>query len=164
MEQLLEMPATSVLSLFETTKDQRMSFVMGVVDQLQSGNTDPLKVHLHVKCMEEIIKLLNANTIYKSSILEAAEKYGEKSFSFNNAKVEIKEVGVKYDFSKCEDTILGALYAQHEILDAEIKKRETMLKSVDTKGMLVTDEASGDTFKVYPPAKSSSTSVAVTLK
>lgn len=164
MEQLLEMPATSVLSLFETTKDQRLSFVMSVVDQLQSGDTDPLKVHLHVKMMEEIIKQLNANTIYKSAILEAAEKYGEKSFSFNNAKVEIKEVGVKYDFSKCEDTILGALYAQQERLDAEIKKRETMLKSVDGKGMLVTDEVTGDTFKVYPPAKTSSTSIAITLK
>lgn len=164
MEQLLEMPATSVLSLFETTKDQRMSFVLSVVDQLQSGNVDPLKVHLHVKCMEEIIKQLNANTIYKSSVLEAAEKYGEKSFSFNNAKVEIKEVGVKYDFSKCSDAALIQMYSDQEALDKKIKARETMLKAVDGKGMTVVDESTGEAYTVYPPAKSSTTSIAITLK
>lgn len=164
MEQQLEMPATSVLSLFETTKEQRMSFVMSVVDQLQTGNADALKVHLHVKMMEETVKLLNANSIYKSAVLEAAEKYGEKSFQVNNAKVEIKEVGVKYDFSKTEDITLLALYKQQEELDAKIKARETMLKSVDGKGMIVVDQESGETFTVYPPAKSSTTSVAITLK
>lgn len=164
MEQQLEMKATSVLSLFETTKEQRLSFVLSVVDQLQSGNADPLKVHLHVKMMEETVKLLNANTLYKSAVLEAAEKYGEKSFQVNNAKVEIKEVGVKYDFSKCEDILLNKLYVDQERVDAEIKKRETMLKSVDGKGMIVVDQESGETFTVYPPAKSSTTSVAITLK
>lgn len=164
MEQQLEMTATSVLSLFETTKEQRMTFVMSVIDQIQAGNVDPLKVHLHVKMMEETIKQLNANSIYKTSILEAAEKYGEKSFSFGNAKVEIKEVGVKYDFSKTEDVTLLSMYKQQEELEAKIKARETMLKAVDGKGMIVTDQDSGETFTVYPPAKSSTTSIAVTLK
>lgn len=159
-----EMTATSVLSLFETTKEQRTSFVMNVIDQIQMGAVDPLKVHLHVKMMEEIIKQLNANSIYKSSILEAAEKYGEKSFQFNNAKVEIKEVGVKYDFSKTGDITLEELYQQQGTLEAKIKARETMLKSVDEKGMSLVDQESGETFMVYPPAKSSTTSIAITLK
>ena len=160
----MQMAATSVLSLFETNKEQRQSFVMSVIDQIQAGNADPLKIHLQVKMMEETVKQLNANSIYKSAVLEAAEKYGEKSFQVNNAKVEIKEVGVKYDFSKCEDTVLNDLYSQQEKISEAIKKRETMLKSVDGKGMIVTDQDTGDTFTVYPPAKSSTTSVAITLK
>lgn len=164
MEQQTELSTISILSLFDTTKEQRQSFVMGVIDSLRAGRAEALKVHVHVKCMEEIIKLLNTNTIYKSSVLEAAEAFGEKSFLFNNAKVEIKEVGTKYDFSKTGDVTLDSLYAQQAKIDADIKARETMLKSVSEKGMIVTDEQTGETFTVYPPAKSSTTSVAITLK
>lgn len=164
MEHTTEMTATSVLSLFETTKEQRMTFVMSVIDQIQAGAVDPLKVHLHVKMMEEIIKLLNANSIYKSAILEAAEKFGEKSFSFNNAKVEIKEVGVKYDFDKCGDTVYQMLDQRLEAAANDVKQREAFLKTVPAKGMIITDDQTGETFTVYPPAKSSSTSIAVTLK
>lgn len=159
-----ELTTTSILSLFETNKDQRQSFAMSVVDALDNGQVEPLKVHLQVKCMEDIIKLLNANTIYKSRVLEAAQTYGEKSFQYNNAKVEIKEVGTKYDFSKCEDPILADLYNKQMELDKAVKDRETMLKTVSEKGLIITDPESGETFTVYPPAKSSSTSVAITLK
>lgn len=161
---MTELSTTSILSLFETSKEQRQSFALGVVDALQQGEAEPLKVHLQVKCMEDIIKLLNANSIYKSSVLEAAQKYGAKTFEYQQAKIEIKETGVKYDYSKCEDVVLNEMYKQQEDLDAKIKARETMLKSVSPKGMIVTDEETGDTFTVYPPAKSSTTNVAVTLK
>lgn len=159
-----EMSTTSILSLFETNKDQRQSFAISVVEALDNGNADPLKVHLQVKCMEDIIKLLNANTIYKNRVLEAAQAYGEKSFQYQNSKVEIKEVGTKYDFSKCSDPVLDDLLAQQAELDKTVKARQDMLKTIPAKGMIITDESTGDTFTVYPPAKSSSTSVAITLK
>jgi hypothetical protein len=159
-----EITTTSLLALFETDKSQRQDFAMRVVDALENGQVDPLKVHLQVKCMEDIIKQINANSIYKSRVLEAAQAYGEKTFQFNNAKIEIKETGVKYDFSKCEDPILDDLLAKQEALDKEVKSRQEMLKTVSEKGLIITDPGSGETFTVYPPAKSSTTNVAVTLK
>lgn len=159
-----ELTTTSILSLFETNKEQRQDFAMRVVDSLDEGKAEPLKVHLQVKCMEDIIKLLNTNTRYKDHVLEAAKVYGEKSFQFQNSKVEIKEVGTKYDFSKCSDPVLAEMYAKQSELDAAVKARETMLKTVSEKGMIITDEGTGETFTVYPPAKSSTTSVAITLK
>jgi len=159
-----ELSTTSILSLFETTKEQRESFALDLIDKIDSGNVDPLKVHLQVKCMEDVVKLINANTNYKKAILESAENVGQKSFQFHNAKFEIKETGVKYDFSKCEDEVLTRLYSQQSELDAKVKSRESMLKTVPAKGMIITDEETGETFTVYPPAKSSTTSVAVTLK
>lgn len=159
-----ELSTTSILSLFETNKDQRQSFALGVVTALDNGEVDPLKVHLQVKCMEDIIKLLNSNTNYKKSVLEAAETYGQKSFEFQNSKVEIKEVGTKYDFSQCSDPVLVTLHEQQKEIGEAVKARETMLKTVTAKGMIITDETTGETFTVYPPSKSSSTSVAVTLK
>ena len=159
-----ELTTTAILSLFQTDKSQRETFVYDIVQKVGNGDVDPLVVHLQVKCMEDIIKLINANSIYKSVLLEASEKQGQKSFQFHNSKFEIKEVGTKYDFSKCEDVVLDRLHKQQEELDAEVKARETMLKSVSIKGMVVTDPETGETFTVYPPAKSSTTSVAVTLK
>lgn len=159
-----ELSTTSILSLFETNKEQRQSFVMGVVEAVDNGQVDPLKIHLQVKCMEDIIKLLNSNTSYKQSVLVAATSYGQKAFDYQNLKIEIKEVGVKYDFSKCEDVVLNELHRQQAELDAKVKARETMLKTVSDKGMILTDEATGETFTVYPPSKSSTTSVAITLK
>jgi len=159
-----ELSTTSILSLFETTKEQRESFALDLIDKIDSGNVDPLKVHLQVKCMEDVVKLINANTNYKKAILESAENVSQKSFQFHNAKFEIKETGVKYDFSKCEDEVLTRLYSQQSELDAKVKSRESMLKTVSAKGMIITDEETGETFTVYPPAKSSTTSVAVTLK
>jgi hypothetical protein len=159
-----ELTTTSLLALFETNKEQRMDFVLRVIDALDSGTVDPLKIHLQVKCMEGIVKGLNENTVYKSHVLDAAEKQGQKSFEFHNSKMEIKEVGVKYDFSKCEDVGLNAMYEKQVQLSEAIKQRETLLKSVPAKGMTITDEDTGETYTVYPPAKSSTTSVAVTLK
>ena len=159
-----ELSTTSILSLFETNKEQRQSFALAVVDALDNGNVDPLKVHLQVKCMEDIIKTLNANTNYRNAVLDAAGAYGQKTFEFQNSKVEIKETGVKYDYSKCEDVVLNRLYEESEKLAGIIKARETMLKATSEKGMTVVDELTGEAFTVYPPAKSSTTSVAITLK
>lgn len=159
-----DLTTTSILSLFETDKSQRESFVLDVVNRIDSGNVDPLLVHLQVKCMEDVIKLLNCNTNYKAAILESSERMGEKSFQFHNAKFEIKEVGTKYDFSQCGDSRYQTLCQQVESLSAELKEREKFLKTVPVKGMSVVNEQTGEVETIYPPSKSSTTSVAVTLK
>lgn len=157
-----EMSTTSILALFETDKAQRESFCMDLISRIDSGEADPLKVHLQIKCLESIIKMLNENTVYKSAVLDASEKQGAKTFQFHNAKFEIKEVGTKYDFSKCNDPLHAVLTQNLEIAKDELKERETLLKSVPAKGMDV--RVNDELVTVYPPSKSSVTAVAVTLK
>lgn len=164
MNQTQEMTTTSILSLFETSKEQRQSFALGVIDALEQGEVDPLKVHLQVKCMEDIIKLLNSNTIYKSAVLEAAEKHGQKSFEFMNSKVEIKEMGTRYEFEKCNDTEWELLDSTAKTSANNLKERETFLKTVPSKGLEIVDKVTGEMVTIYPPSKSSTTSVAITLK
>lgn len=158
-----DLTTTSILKLFQTTKEERQSFALDLIEKLNSGFVDPLEVHLQVKCMEELVKSLTSNQEYKELVLNSAEKNG-KSFQFHNAKVEIKEVGVKYDFSKCNDPILTELNEKITQLSKELKDRETMLKTVQSSGLTILNEDTGETFTVYPPSKSSSTSVAITLK
>jgi hypothetical protein len=51
----LELSTTGILSLFETSKSERKSFVQDVINRLDSGEIEPLKVHLQLKAMEDVI-------------------------------------------------------------------------------------------------------------
>lgn len=169
-----EITTLNILSLFETSKEQRNTFVQDVIERLRSEEVDPLKIHIQLKAMEEIVNSLTSRTEktnknfllaidYHNILLDAAEKNGKK-FQMFNAEFSIKEVGAKYDFSKCEDAYLDALLEKQIALDAEVKLRQDFLKTVPQSGLLVTNEETGETYKVYPPSKSSTTSVAVSLK
>lgn len=165
-----ELSTTSILSLFETSRSQRESFVLDIVARIDAGEIDPLKVHLQVKAMEDIInRLTNTDKkknslaelagVYKNTLLEAASKHG-KSFELHNAKFEQKEVGVSYDFTVCQDEKWEALYEQMCDLKAKMKERETFLKNIPEGG--IADPTNGN--MIYRAAKSSTTSIAVTLK
>lgn len=153
--------AVTNLALFETNKEQRQDFVSQVISNIEEGNNDPLKIHLQIKCLEDIIKQLTSHPLYKENILAEAQKFG-KTFEHHNAKFEIKEMGVKYDYSNCGDSIYNELQNQNNELQIKIKEREKLLKSVPLSGMdiLVEDEL----IKVFPPTKTSTTTITVNLK
>jgi len=162
MTQTTELSTANILSLFETTKAERASFVSDVVTRLNEGVADAIKVHLQVKAMEDVVKSLNDNKEYKALVLDAAEKNGKK-FTYQNAEFSIKEVGTKYDYSNCGDTILSADQAQLDELSEKVKSRQKFLQMIDVAGLdIITED--GEAVKVYPPSKTSTTSVAVSLK
>lgn len=157
-----ELSPINIVRLFELNKSERGEFATQIIERIESGEADPIQVHLQLKCAEDLIKQVNSNDTYKSTLLDAAEKNG-KSFTFHNSKFEIKEVGVKYDFEKCNDPEWYELNAKLDALKDEIKAREMFLKTVSQKGLeIVTGE--GEVITIYPPVKTSTTSVAVTLK
>lgn len=148
------------LSLFETTKAERQDFAQSVVNGLKEGLSDPLKVHLQVKCMEDLIKQITSHPDYKDLTLDEAAKYG-KSFEHYNAKFEIKEMGVKYDYSNCGDPIYNQLANELAELEKKVKDRQTFLKAVQPgTELLIEDEV----IILYPPVKTSTTSITVNLK
>jgi hypothetical protein len=158
-----QIATTSLLSLFDTTKQERQSFCIDVISRLEAGQSDPLKVHLQVKSMEDMIKQLTDNKVYKTLVLEAAEKFGGKSFKFGNADIQVKEVGTKYDYTQVNDPKYFALKVIADEANKALKEREEFLKSVPSEGLQVVDE-NGELNTVYRPSKTSTTSVAVTLK
>lgn len=171
----LQLSTTEKLALFETTKADRHNFVEELINKLNEGEIDPLKIHLQVKAMEDIITRLTstdekknkdfaAAIRYRQLLLDAAEKYGQKSFEFNNAKIEIKETGTKYDYSLCGDLEYSDLIKQQIELDEKVKAKEKFLQVCSAKGVLITNEETGETYTVYPPSKKSTTSVAVSFK
>ena len=147
-----------------TTKQQRTEIVSQVINSIREGIIEPLDVHVKVKAAEDLIKQLTSDEVYKNEVLDAASRYGGKSFEAFNAKFQVKETGVKYDYSNCNDSYLNDLQQQYDSIGEKIKERQKMLQTLPQEGILFTDQTSGDTYTIYPPAKSSTTSVAVTLK
>lgn len=149
------------LSFFETTKAERQEFTQSVIKGIEEGFTDPLKIHIQVKCLEDLIKQLTSNSVYKECLTTEASKYG-KTFEHLNAKFEMKEMGVKYDFQACGCPIMNDLLTQQAELDKAIKERQMFLKGIPAQGLqtLIEDEV----VTLYPPTKTSTTSISVTLK
>lgn len=173
-EPALEISTISTLALFETDKAQRKAFCEDVVNKLRDEQADPLKVHVYIRAIEEIINTLTCTDEkknkafylakdYRRILLDAAEKQGKK-FMLHNAEFTIKEVGSTYDFSKCEDPVLADLLEQQETIKKLVDVRKDFLKALPLKGIEIIDEETGEAYHCYPPAKSSTTSVSVSLK
>ena len=149
------------LSLFETSKTERQEFAQSVINNAKEGLLNPLKLHLQVKCLEDLIKQITSHPNYKELTLDEAYKYG-KTFEHYNAKFEIKEMGVKYDYSVCQDSLYNNLKNKLIVLEDEIKAREKFLKTIPSQGLetLIEDEV----VTLYPPNKTSTTTISVNLK
>ena len=158
-----QMSTTSALSLFHTTKKERTSFVQDVVARVTSGEADPELVLITLKCMESIVKEITGNEDFKACVIAEAEKYGKRHERYN-ATLEVKEAGTRYNFEQCGDLELLELYTQRADLDEKIKKREAFIKTIPIEGIEVVLSDTGEIMHVYPPSKSSTTTVAVTLK
>ena len=146
-----------------TTKEQRSQLVREIFDEVLNGRINPLELHLRLKSAEEVIKQLTGLEPYKAILLDEAQRYG-KSFDYQTAKIDIREVGVKYDYSGCGNSELAALYDQQKAIEAKIKAIETYHKGLPSAGVQVLNPETGEVETHYPPSKTSTTSVAVTLK
>jgi len=155
------MQPASILALFETNKDQRELFAQSIIaDAIDHGNRNPLEMHIQLKCMEDIIKRITSDERFKAECLDIASMYEAKTFESHNAKVTIKEAGVTYDYSQCNDATLDEMEAKAEVLAEQIKGRKKLLQTIPTTGMA--DPETGCI--LYRAAKKSTTSISVTLK
>lgn len=168
--QTAELTTTNILSLMETDKAQRKSFVCDVIERMEEGEVDPLKVHCQIKSMESLLKMFTDKKDspetalrYSDLVLSAAQKHGKK-FGLHNGEFQIKEAGSTFDWTVCNDQYLNDLLLQMEDIKDSVKKRQDFLKTVPTSGFDTLDEKSGELVKLYPPAKSSTTVVSVSIK
>jgi len=151
------------MAAFAVSKANREELAIQIVEAIDAGDLNPLDIHYQVKAMEDFIKMLTANSRYKDAVLTECMKHG-KSFQFNGSKMEIKETGVKYDYSKCGDPNWQILENQISELKDKQKAVEAHLKVLPAEGIEVVNADSGEVIKMYPPVKTSTTSISVTLK
>ena len=142
------------------SKSQVIDLFVETKDSIMSGDQDPLKVAVHLKALEELISKLRKDDQIQDYTLEQALKEDGKTFNIYGAEIQIREMGAKYDYSNCNDSLLDGLYNQMTILKKQIKDQETMLKTMKEDKPLI----SPDGEILHPPMKRSKTGIAITLK
>ena len=123
------------------------------------GEIDPITAHINISKMENAIKAFKANDQVRDITLRELSKYGKKQ-TFGDCTLEEVEAGVKYDYSACGDSELAEMYKMRLLLDESIKQREAFLKTIPIAGIVIPETGE----LVYPPAKTSKTTIKTTFK
>lgn len=153
------MEAYSVVNLCPTTKEQALAFSDKLVGEVESGNISALDLHIKLIAMEKSIA--DVKKRIAEYALSESEKYGSKSFEHLHAKVDVVEVGVKYDYSSCGDAEWHEIDDQINSLSEKKKDREKFLKTLTKPLQLVKDDGEG--IIVNPPLKTSTTGLKISL-
>lgn len=150
----------SILS--ETTRQEREQMVEQIIQSIHEGLFDPREVQLHVKYAQDFCSMILDNKEYKEALINESQKHG-KEHTFRGATFAVKESGVKWDFSVCNDPVLQALTEKEKIIKEKIKQREEYLKSIPDAGKKIMKASTGEVVELNKPVKRSTTTVAVTL-
>jgi hypothetical protein len=146
----------------ELTKTQIKIVADNVVSNImENGNV--IEVADTISKMELFLKELKSNTSYIGILYDEVSKYGKSYTTASGTKLELAEVGVKYNYKICQDAIWNELQNSLESIQALIKNRETFLKAVPNHGLDIINE-DGEVLKIYPPNKSSTSSVKCTIQ
>lgn len=155
------MNTTEVLKVYSGLKKSEISNLANVAVEslLESGNV--LEVAESLSAMEEFIKSVKGDKRFTEYVREETTKFGKQFSSASGAKIELAEVGTKYDFNVCADPELQRWEQQLTSAEDMVKKRKDFLKTIPVEGIeIITDD---EVVRVYPPAKSSTSSYKITL-
>lgn len=153
---MMESPITEItwLDAPGLSKQQNTSLADAIIRKVEQGEVNPLTAFLQIKSIEDVCK--KAKEGINQWSLEEAQKHGVRSFDYQGAKVEISELGTKYDFSSCGDVIW-------ESLKQQLKDRESFLKTIKEPIEMVNPDG-GEIYRVHAPVKRSTTGLKITLK
>lgn len=159
--------------------DLRKSDISNILEQtlkdIENGQVSALNIMSNIKKMEYIFKAIT-DTSEKTNKknLEFSKKFKEllefetqhhgKSFEHDGFEITEKESGVKYHYDKCNDKCLNELEEAKKTIEKQIKDRQEFLKSLPSEGLETINNDSGEVVTLYPPYKTSTTTLNFTLK
>jgi hypothetical protein len=112
--------------------------------------------------MEFFMKELKNNPEYVDYLRYEVAKYGGAHTTPSGTRIELAEVGTKYDYVFCEDDILNDLVISRLALEEQIKERQEFLKNLPSEGIEIISRY-GEVKRIYPPSKSSTSSIKCTI-
>jgi hypothetical protein len=155
MSELATLKKSTIVS---ADKREMTNIVSQYLEDMAYNGGEPLKdlalCRKYIFLLEELEKGL------KDFAIKELETYDRNETDVLGTTVKAVDAGVKYDFSETK-----AWSDQKARVDAEskrLKEIEAFAKTLKAKTTTV-DEETGETLEYYPPVKTSSTSIRVTL-
>ena len=155
MNELATLKTSGIVS---ANKEEMTNIVSRYIEDMAYNGGEPLKdlalCRKYIFLLEELEKGL------KDFAITELDTYDRNETDVLGTTVKAVEAGVKYDFSATQ-----AWAKQKVLVDTESKKLkeiEAFVKTLKSKTTVV-DEETGEAVEYFPPSKSSSTSIRVTL-
>lgn len=153
-----------IINRIPSSKTEQKEMANAFVSKVTDGNINPIDAVIQMKSLSETINAFLKSGEIKDAVIIECEKYGKgERPCYNGAILQLKETGVKYDFSVCNDPVYSRLIKQRDDIDQQCKEREEYLKAI-SKPKAEIDEDSGEVFTLNPPYKQSTTSYSITFK
>jgi hypothetical protein len=157
------MTVDSVVSLFPETKSQIKDFAEKMIVSVMDGYNDPLKVKVQLAAMKKTIEEIEANEGFKGAVMAEAEKYHKKELeNWHNAKIEVRESGIKYDYSTCGMPEYTQICSDIHELSERKKQLETRLKTINAEEEYICP-LTGEMVTLTPATKTSTQTVFITI-
>lgn len=144
------------LKVMPSTMAEVLQFAIDMDYHVSMGNTEAIRLSLHLK---HIIRACQAaDDKIQDHVIDEAEKLHKEELK-DSYNATIKQVGTKYFYDDCNDSVYVDILERKKGIDKEEKDRQNFLKNI--KAGEVVNPDTGE--ELYPPAKSSTTKVVFTL-
>lgn len=156
----------STIKLFDNypkNKFDQQMLANDIILPVIEGEVNPIETYIKARSMLEALKIVTDDDRIKDLVITEVEKYGNKA-EFNSANLQVKDVGVKYDYSVCNDQIYNDLLYMLNDIKEQIKIREKFLSKIPSEGTTIVYEQTGEVRTIYPPIKQGSQGITITFK
>lgn len=157
-----------------------VQFAKELADNIKDGKVEPIMVHIFLKRIEAIQKVLKADEGVQEAIISEASKHIEegKTFDYMGAKLSLGATYTAYDYTNCNDPLWTALNAITDEVKEAKSAREKFLQAAFpekvtlgfTAPSVIIDKIPylelgdcGEEYKLNKPVKRQTTGLKVTL-
>ena len=154
------MNTLAVIKQMPESKAQVQDFVSRAVNEITSGNINPIEISIYLKAMEDVIKAIRSNEEVKNRIISALEFTEDGKVTIDNGTVSIVE-STRLDYSN--DPVWSDLDSQEQGIKEKKKSREAILKTV-TENVAGTEDVGNPGVILQEPIKQVIQTVRVNLR
>lgn len=156
------MTTLRIIDEYPITRAKQQEWAKNIMQPLFDGEVDPIEFITKVKGLQAALVEVEKDKEVKETVVREITKYGKQA-SWNGATLTLRETGVKYDYSVCNDPVYNNLLQQKEALEKQLKEREQFLKSVHA-GTTILDEETGEVYQLIPAVRMATESYAITFR
>jgi hypothetical protein len=132
-----------------------------IIAPVVNGEMEVVRAVVLIRALRDALE--EAENNLKEEMVTQLSNYAKNDLcTMNGVTITPKEVGVKYSYDECGDTLLDDMVAEHSQLGERIKDRQKFLKSIKDIEIVV-DKVTGEICELRPPSKKSTSSYVITF-
>ena len=121
--------AISYLSVLPTTAAERATFVARAIDEIASGERNPLEIQVILTSMEKLVAEIRKSDRVRETVLLEIHRWPAGKATINGIEISTQDRRT-YDFTHCQDVEWERLDSEIKALTERKKERELFLKSL----------------------------------